>query len=310
MSVPVRDRVYLSHHRDSRRWDKYRPRPGDVIISTASKSGTTWMQRILSLLIFGAGELPETLSRLSPCLDQWFMGDIDDVVARIEKQRHRRFLKAHLPLDGVPYFPEVRYINVGRDTRDVFMSVWNHYGSYTDLMIDQLSHGPTGESFPPCPDDIREFWRLWMSTGAYPWEVEGYPFGSPHAHAASFWTHRHLPNILMVHYTDMKIALENEMRRIAQFCGIDVDESQWPALVDGASFETMKRDAAMLAPGAARAFKGGADSFIYKGTGGRWREVLTLEDLEVYERSAARLDDRLRAWLEGGRLAAGDPNEA
>lgn len=307
MSGPIRERAYISHHRDSRRWDAYRPRPGDVIISTASKSGTTWTQRILSLLVFGPGDLPDALPTISPCLDQWFMGGLDDEIARIEDQQHRRFLKSHLPLDGLPFFPEVVYINVGRDPRDVFMSVWNHYGSYTDAMIERLSQGPTGERLPRCPDDIHQYWQRWISTGAYPWETEGYPFGSPHAHAESFWPHRHLENVLLVHYNDMKTDLAGEMRRIAEFCRIDVEDRSWEAIVDGARFETMKRDARKIAPGAERAFTGGADSFIYKGTGGRWRDVLTDDELEQYERSVMRLDQDLRHWLENGRLVAGDP---
>jgi aryl sulfotransferase len=148
-----------------------------------------------------------------------------------------------------------------------------------------------------------------MTTGTYPWEEDGYPFGSPHAHAASFWNHRHLPNILMVHYNDMKTDLEGEMRRIAAFCGIDVPEETWPSLVDGARFETMKRDASKLVPGTARAFKGGVETFIYKGTGGRWRNVLTDAELDLYEMKAERLDPALRSWLESGRVAAGDPEQ-
>lgn len=185
-AYPSRTRVYVDYHHDSRRWDAYRPRPGDIIVSTASKSGTTWMQRILSLLVFGLGDLPDSLLRLSPCLDQWFQGDLDDEVARIDAQTHRRFLKSHVPLDGLPYFEEVFYINVGRDPRDVFMSLWNHYSSYTDAMLERLSRGPTGEPLPPCPADNREFWRVWITTGTHPWETEGYPFGSPFAHAESF----------------------------------------------------------------------------------------------------------------------------
>jgi Sulfotransferase domain len=37
---------------DSRQWSGYKPRKGDVIIATAPKVGTTWMQQIVNLLIF------------------------------------------------------------------------------------------------------------------------------------------------------------------------------------------------------------------------------------------------------------------
>lgn len=302
---PERTRVYVDFHHDSRRWDRYNPRAGDVIISTASKSGTTWMQRILSLLVFGLGDLPDALMRISPCLDQWFQGELGEEIARVDEQKHRRFLKSHIPLDGLPYFPEVLYVNVGRDPRDVFMSAWNHYRSYTDAMLERLAGGPSGQALPSCPEDVREFWKLWMTTGIHPWEEDGYPFGSPFAHASSFWEHRHVPNILMVHYNDMKADLEHEMRRVAAFCGIDAPEEGWPALVEGARFDTMKRDASKLVPGTARAFTAGVDSFIYEGTGGRWRSVLSEADLSLYEESAQRLDPALRAWLEGGRRGAG-----
>ena len=55
MDTPRRTRVYHSHHLDSERWDHVTLRPGDVVISTSMKAGTTWMQRIMSLLVFGRG---------------------------------------------------------------------------------------------------------------------------------------------------------------------------------------------------------------------------------------------------------------
>ena len=56
-------------------------------------------------------------------------------MARLEAQAHRRFIKSHLPLDALPYFPQVRYIVVVRDPRDVFMSFWNHYSAMTDALL-------------------------------------------------------------------------------------------------------------------------------------------------------------------------------
>ena len=48
-------------------------------------------------------------------------------------------------------------------------------------------------------------------------------------------------------------------------------------------------------------FEGGADRFLYKGTNDRWRDVLTPEDLTLYEAAAARtLTPELKRWLERG----------
>ena len=55
MGEPVR---YQSPDEDSGRWHGFEFRPGDIVISTRSKSGTTWMQMICLLLIFETPELP------------------------------------------------------------------------------------------------------------------------------------------------------------------------------------------------------------------------------------------------------------
>jgi aryl sulfotransferase len=305
--LPQRVRTYQNHHLDSRRWDAVRLRPGDVVVSTSAKAGTTWVQRILSLLVFGAGDLPDLLPRISPWIDCRYMEPLDEVIHRTEAQDHRRFLKSHLPLDALPYDPEVRYICVGRDTRDVFMSLWNHYRSYTNEMYETLAAGdPVGGPLPRCPDHPRDLWPVWMTRGSFPWESDGWPFWSHHYHLASFWEFRRLPNVLLVHYNDLLADLPGEMRRIAGFVGLAVPSGQWPVLVEAAGFEAMKRSAAGLL-GAMDRFAGGADTFIYKGSNDRWRDVLHPDDVALYERVAGALDPPLRAWLQHGRLVAGDP---
>jgi aryl sulfotransferase len=300
--VPERTRVYQNHHLDSTRWDSYVHRPGDIVISTSYKAGTTWTQRIVSLLIFGPGPLTQGMMALSPWIDARFFEPETVMHERLGTQDHRRFVKSHLPLDAIPYWDDVRYIAVGRDTRDVFMSVFNHYSAYTETMYQLLAYGdPVGGPMPPCPDDPRTLWAEWITTPSFPWEYDGSPWWSHHYHVGSFWKFRELPNVLMVHYADMKADLDGEMRRIAEFCGIDVDESVWPEIVNAARFDSMKEEARKT-PGMELVFEGGSDRFFFKGTNGRWRDVLTTEDLELYESAASKLDAELRGWLESGRL--------
>jgi aryl sulfotransferase len=294
-------RVYQNHHLDSTRWEGFVPRPDDIVISTSYKAGTTWTQRIVSLLILGPGPLPAGgLNNVSPWIDARFMEPTETMYARLEAQTHRRSVKSHLAFDAIPYWDDVSYICVGRDTRDVFMSVFNHYSAYTDFMYQLLANGdPVGGPMPRCPDDPRELWAEWITTPAFPWESDGSPWWSHHYHVESFWKKRHLPNVLLVHYADMKADLEGEMRRIADFLGIEIDESMWPALVHGAKFDTMKEEA--QGTGMEMVFEGGADRFFFKGNNGRWRDVLTPEDLALYEIAASKLEPELRRWLEAGR---------
>ena len=57
-------------------------------------------------------------------------------------------------------------------------------------------------------------------------------------------------------------------------------------------------------------FADGPRRFFNKGVNGRWRDVLSGEDLALYEAKVReKLSPGLAAWLEGGRLAAGDPRQ-
>ena len=120
LDIPVR---YQSEDEDSARWDGFEFRTGDIVISTRSKSGTTWMQQICALLIFQTPELPAPLGRLSPWLD-WLITPREQVVARLEAQQHRRFIKTHTPLDGLPLGERVTYIVVGRHPLDMAVSLY------------------------------------------------------------------------------------------------------------------------------------------------------------------------------------------
>ena len=294
-SLPQRTRVYQCHHLDSTRWDGVVPRPDDIIITTSLKAGTTWTQRIVSLLVFQTPGLPNTLHWVSPWPDARFIMTKAEMQAVVESVEHRRFLKSHLAFDGLPYWTSAKYIYVGRDTRDVFMSMWNHVRAYTPLAREMLNSGENAPAQPflDPPEDVREFWRLWMTRATYPW--------SHHHHARTYWDFRHLPNLLFVHFNDLKADLEGEMRRIARFLEIRVPEEKWPTLADAATFASMKRDAAVLGPEMGMIFEGGADRFLFKGTNDRWRDVLKAEDLALYEAAAARsLTPELKRWLEGG----------
>ena len=55
------------------------------------------------------------------------------------------------------------------------------------------------------------------------------------------------------------------------------------------------------------AVRGGHQTFLNKGTNGRWRDVLTKDDVARYrERAAAELSPGLNDWLERGRKGS-DP---
>jgi aryl sulfotransferase len=199
-----------------------------------------------------------------------------------------------------------KYVYVSRDARDVFMSLWNHYTNMTDetIMLFNTLGGRVGDEFPPAPDDIHEFWRDWMTKGWFEWEGDGYPYWSHLYNVQSWWDYRHLPNIQLVHYADMLADTEGEIRRLAEFLEIDVPEDRWPGIVEAISFDAMKSKGELYAPGGGSFWRGGAETFLHKGTNGRWREVLDDDELKLYDAACERaLTPDCRAWLEeGGRV--------
>lgn len=150
--LPQRTRVYQCHHFDSTRWDYFESREDDIIIATSYKAGTTWMQAIIAHLLFPDGDLPAGPAEMSPWLDTRTL-PLELALNTLKAQEHRRFIKTHLPLDGVPYEQDLKYVYVARDARDVFMSLWNHYTNMTNETVQLMNMlaGRVGEEFPPRP---------------------------------------------------------------------------------------------------------------------------------------------------------------
>jgi len=308
-AIPQRTRVYRNHHLDSRRWDLYQPRDGDVVVSTAYKAGTTWTQLIVLTLLNPDAEQIADVSAQSPWPDRRF-GQGRETLARMLAARDRDrplCLKTHLPLDALPWHQQVRYVVVGRDPRDVFMSLYNHYSNYNDVMYGRLNDaGCVGEPIPRCPSDPRELWRSWITRGWFEWEQEGWPFWSNMGHTRSYWDYRGLSNLLFVHYGEMFADPHTQIARIARFIGIEADDALIDRVVRRTSFDVVKRNAGKLMGRLSETWRGGPQAFFHSGGGGRWRGVLTDEDLELYEEAKARvLAPQCARWLEeGGGICA------
>lgn len=301
-------RAVKDHVRDSKHWDRYTPRPGDVVVATAPKVGTTWTQRIVNLLIFQSAT-PVPIMQAHPWVDCRFQMPIDVMISMLEAQTHRRSMKSHLPFDALPIYDEVKYIHTARDGLDACFSFHNHFLNFTPQFIGSIqgiaqADGDTGSPRPPVPEDPREFFLSWI-------ELDDHDF-VPVANAffdieRSYWTERQRENLLMVHYNDLKADLSGEMKRIAAFLGIETPAALWPELVEAATFEKMRNEGAALLPGIEMAVKGGHRAFLNKGTNGQWCDVLTKDDVARYrERAAAELPPGLNDWLEHGRKGA-DP---
>jgi hypothetical protein len=304
-----RDQVrYQSFLTDSARWEGFRFRPGDIIISTPAKCGTTWTQMICGLLIFQTPEFPQPLDLLSPWLEMRLRRK-SDVFALYETQTQRRFIKSHTPFDGLPAAEGVTYLCVGRDPRDVALS-WNQHMANLDMPAAFTALAAAvepGDNFAPPPHrptfaDEREAFLHWVDDPTPPNEVAMSLAGTIH-HLASFWAERHRDDVLLLHYDDLQADLEGEMRRLATLLDIKVPDDRWPALVEAASFTEMRRRAEVVAPDTGNRIWKDTASFFHRGTSGQWRAVATDADLATYGARVRELaPPDLAAWLHHGNL--------
>lgn len=289
---------------DSIRWDGFEFRDDDIVIATPPKCGTTWMQMQCALLIFQAPVLPAPLTRLSPWIDVQ-TERVEDVLALYASQTHRRFIKTHTPLDGIPWDSRVTYLTVGRDPRDVALSWDNHFNnlnleSVLTRRVEIAGADDLAELLPPggaapAEDPVARFWD-WIEADVI--DVSG--LAEVVNHLDTFWQRRDEPNVALFRYEDMKADLDGQMRRLASVLHIDVDEATWPSLVEAATFDRMKDRADELAPQVTHGFWQETGRFFNVGGSGQWRSFFGNGDQERYEkrlRSLAPAD--LAAWLQG-----------
>ena len=314
MQIRAPTKIVRSWTTDSERWRAFAPREGDIVVSTPAKCGTTWMLQIANLLV-EQSPLPQPIWSLSPWLD---VRDypLDEALALLEAQARRRVIKSHLPSDALPLHDGVRYIHVARDGRDAFMSWHNHVSHYRPevmAMMDAtgLADPTIGRPHPPRPTDIHDFFRAWMTEGPEARLADDMPAARYFDIVRSFWRDRHLRNVLLVHYNDLKADLDGEMRRVSAFLGIPVDEAVWASLVAAAGFETMRDSGAALMPRGHLIWEKGPKTFFHAGANARWRGVLSDAEIDQYQaRMAREFSPALAAWASCGRLATSDPLRA
>jgi aryl sulfotransferase len=292
-SVPVR---YRSPDEDSGRWLGFPFRAGDIVISSRSKHGTTWVQMICALLVFQSPELPAPLWELSPWLD-WLVTPCSDVLARLAAQRHRRFIKTHTPLDGIPNDERATYVVVARHPLDAAVSLY-HQGENIDRARVRELIGETPSPVVTARPPLADWLRSWVDADPDPAQVlDSLPGVMLHLRGA--WAQRHRCNVVLVHYDDLVENLDGEMLRLASRLGIAVPMS-WPDLVRAASFESMRARADQLAPDPAGVLKD-RERFFRRGSSGAAREILSSGDLEHYEERIAQLaSPDLLTWLHRG----------
>lgn len=267
------------------RWTDFSFRPGDIVISTEPKSGTTWMQMICALLIFQSPVLPAPLPELSPWIDR--LAGRAEIYAELAAQRHRRFIKTHVPLNEIPVDEQVTYIVVARNPLDTALSL--HYQDSV-LLEGQRKHREPREWLLNHIDSMVTSQR----------ERDSY-LGMMLSNLCGAWERRAEPNVALRHYEDLSADLAGEMRRLAELLDITVPDAEWPCLVEAATFEHMRATADRISPLISETKGNASDgyaAFFRRGSSGEGQSLLTDAELDRYYAGAGRIAPReFLAWL-------------
>ena len=287
--LPQRERHYTTTASDSALWDHFTGRDDDIFVCTPPRSGTTWTQTLCCLLLFGWRDFTIKPSEISPWYDSLFH-PVEEVNALLDAQDHRRLIKTHTQLDGIPYDQQATYICVYRDPRDVFISMRSHLDNFerVDFELDPK-------------EEISAPFRDWLSTSAANDTSVGRSLEGITLHYSSYRRFSHLPNLHFFHYADMKGDLPAAVARLAGTLGIEVTQDDIAQICGIADFQNMRENATQFTPYAGTGTWKRDETFFNKGVGGQWRDVVGGEDVAQYdERMLELLPAEDIAWLNHG----------
>ena len=299
--------TYRTRMVDSSRWARFAHRPGDIVISTPPKCGTTWTQMLCALMIFDGPDFPAQLDAMSPWLDLMIRSEYE-VFATYERQTHRRFIKTHTPLDGLPLRDDVHYLVVGRDPRDALVS-WEHHldNMDFDVILDSrraaVGLEDLDEFDPPRRPDPDPAVRFCEFVEADWSPAEFVTLANMLHHLHTGWERRRKPHVGLFHYLDLRRDLVAEMRRMADLCGFDAEPARLGELAAEAGIERMRARADDLTPDISTSdhWKD-RTQFFRAGTAGEWAQRTTADDRRRYdERVAALVPTDLARWVHAGR---------
>lgn len=295
LSKPIApSKTYIGNITDSRAWEQYKPRSGDVVVSTPPKSGTTWTQGIIALLVSGDPDVAANPSTNAPWFDVNFH-ETSELVARLDAQSGQRNVKTHTPLDGVPIWDDLHYICVYRHPIDVHFSARKHVANYSDEITKERITDPAHY-----PEDPRESFRVFLETDTH--EDHG-TLKLIVRHYLQCLALEPRENLLRLHYADLTRDLPTAMQRIAAHIGVEHAPLVMEDLVAAATFKNMKANADRFALAQGRGVWRNDTGFFDSATSNKWEGVLKQVDLDAYDKAISEmLTPEQRQWLEWGSI--------
>ena len=246
----------------------FKPRPSDVFIATHPKSGTTWMQTIVHVLMTHK-QVEEQLDGLQPFLELPIVGSVEEgeklpiapffyTLSFLENLANPRVFKTHLPFKFIPYTPDCKYIYTFRNPKDVVVSDF-HYAK--------------GMKFTSYKGTFEEYLGLFMRG-----ELS---HGFWYDHVLGWWTNRGRPNVLLISYESLILEFKGTVTKIADFLGLKITEEIFQLVLEYTKFDSVKINKFVnksIIP-----WNPDSPAFIRKGIIGDWKNHFTQKQNKEFE---------------------------
>lgn len=263
-TAPLHDPLILAN---------FSPRESDVLITTAAKAGTTWMQQILHQLRSGGDSDFTAIDDVVPWLEIQREGmSWQQILQYFESLPEPRVFKTHCTAEQTPGIGTASIILSSRDPRDCCVSFYHHLMNMTDEA--------RADKQMPTPSSFDEHVEQWLE------------FAGWYRNVKSWWPYHDQAKVLWLRYQDMKQDITTCVDQILDFLDWQVSGEQRTNILQYISFDWMKAHDEKFSsqgPKKIRSFKPG--KFIRQGTVGNYRELMTDEQEQ-------RILNKAREWLE------------
>jgi hypothetical protein len=240
-------------------------RPDDIWVVAYPKSGTTWTQQIVRLIINRGKDDGKLLTDAVPWVEAFNKTIPGYEPLDLDEMTSPRAFKSHFPYDVMPCGPPNttpaagKFIYVVRNPKDVFVSYYLHASSIQGI-----------------PQHERDVYFEQFLQG----EVS---FGDYFDHVLSWWTHKDDDNVLFLKYEDMKKDLPSAVATIAKFIGQDINKELVEEIAHKTTFENMKKDSSANYEWMAAAHRDNLNPYLRKGEVGGWKDYITSEQAAILD---------------------------
>jgi hypothetical protein len=261
----------------------FQPLDSDVLITTAPKAGTTWMQQILYQMRSGGDADFDNIDTVVPWLERPRKGrSWRQVLDDYDTLPRPRLFKTHCTAEQTPGIGTASIILTVRDPRECCVSFYHHLMNMTDSARDMAGHQRPA-SFAAHVDNWLEF-AAWFRN------------------VKSWWPYRDHAKVLLLRYKDLKRDLGAGVDQITTFLGWALTPEQKAKVLKYSSFDWMKAHDEIFSgqtESGKAPFKPGL--FIRQGKVGAYKELITPElEKRILDRAHAELEPECLRFLEIG----------